>query len=123
MKLARVVGKLSLVSPHETIAGRRWVVAQPIRLAGLTKAAQGLAGLREAAKGNESANSDEEELIVVDELGATVGSLIAYTDGREAAAPFEPERKPIDAYAACLIDSLSIDSAEVESLLAAKSSS
>ena len=41
-----------------------------------------------------------------DELGAGVGSRIAISEGREAAMPFHPEVKPIDAYNAAILDTL-----------------
>ena len=100
MKLARVVGKISLVKVHPTLVGRRWIIAQPLSLAALA----------------DGTPTTDEEVIIADDLGATSDSMIAFTDGREAAAPFEPERKPIDAYNACLIDSVSIDGNEVRRL-------
>ena len=39
-----------------------------------------------------------------DELGAGVGSRIAISEGREAAMPFYPDVKPIDAYNAAILD-------------------
>jgi ethanolamine utilization protein EutN len=101
MKLGKVVGKLSLVKAHPSLTGRRWVIAMPQSLSVL------------AGQGRET----EEEVIVVDELGATAGSLIGISDGREAAAPFEPQRKPVDAYVACLVDELRIDAVETKKLL------
>ncbi len=45
-----------------------------------------------------------ESLVVFDELGAAVGQLIAVSEGREAANPFHPDRVPIDAYCAAILD-------------------
>jgi ethanolamine utilization protein EutN len=101
MKLGRVVGKISLVKAHPTLVGRRWVIAMPQSLAVL------------AGAGKET----EEEVIAVDELGSTPGALVAISDGREAAAPFEPERKPVDAYIAGIIDDLHVDAGEAKRLL------
>ena len=50
-----------------------------------------------------------EEIAVFDELGAGVGSRIAISEGREAAMPFYPEVKPIDAYNAAILDTLDYD--------------
>ena len=47
-----------------------------------------------------------ESLIVFDELGAGVGQLIAVSEGREACMPFEPEKVPLDAYAAAILDNI-----------------
>jgi ethanolamine utilization protein EutN len=47
-------------------------------------------------------------LVVWDELGAGNGGLIAVSEGREAAEPFMPQIKPVDAYNAALIDSIDL---------------
>jgi ethanolamine utilization protein EutN len=54
--------------------------------------------------------SDEpaEEVVVFDELGAGLGSRIAISEGREAAMPFHPEVKPLDAYNAAILDNLQV---------------
>ncbi len=51
-----------------------------------------------------------EEIAVFDELGAGIGSRIAISEGREAAMPFHPDEKPIDAYNAAILDHLVIES-------------
>lgn len=45
-------------------------------------------------------------LIVMDELGAAKGQMIAFTEGREAANPFWPDSVPVDAYCALIVDSI-----------------
>ncbi len=47
-----------------------------------------------------------EEVIAYDDLGASPGSIIALSEGAEAANPFKPSKKPIDAYCAALIDQI-----------------
>jgi len=47
-----------------------------------------------------------EELVAFDELGAGVGATIALSEGGEAAQPFYPHDKPIDAYNAAILDSI-----------------
>lgn len=42
--------------------------------------------------------------VVYDELGAREGDRIGFSEGREAAMPFHPEKVAIDAYLACLLD-------------------
>ena len=44
-----------------------------------------------------------------DQLGAGNGSRIALSESREAAAPFYPEIKPIDAYNAAILDHLTVE--------------
>jgi ethanolamine utilization protein EutN len=51
---------------------------------------------------------DGEDVVIFDDLGAGTGSLIGFSEGGEAAVPFLPEKKPVDAYCACLLDSLTV---------------
>jgi microcompartment protein CcmK/EutM len=51
-------------------------------------------------------------LIAYDQLGAGTGQRIGFSEGVEAAAPFYPERKPVDAYCACLLDTIVINETE-----------
>jgi microcompartment protein CcmK/EutM len=43
-----------------------------------------------------------------DDLGSGDGQLVAFSEGGEAAQPFQPDAKPVDAYVAALIDRLDI---------------
>jgi len=43
-----------------------------------------------------------------DDLGTGVGSRVGLSEGAEAAQPFRPELKPVDAYAAALLDNIDI---------------
>jgi ethanolamine utilization protein EutN len=90
MRIARVFGTVTLNRVHPTFVGARLKLAVPLTLANLR---------------GEAPESDE-ELVVWDELGAGSGMLIALSEGAEAAQPFRPEVKPVDAYAAALIDRL-----------------
>ena len=51
---------------------------------------------------------------MLDELGAGIGSSIAISEGREAAMPFYPEVKPVDAYNAAILDVLDYDPSEIQ---------
>jgi microcompartment protein CcmK/EutM len=88
MRIAEVIGTVTLSRVHPSMIGARWVLAVPLSLAALRD------GLR----------PDGEDLVVYDNLGAGTGSHIAFSEGGEAAVPFYPERKPVDAYCACLLD-------------------
>ena len=101
MKIGRVVGRLSLSKVHPTLVGRRWIIAMPLTLPVLAGRAE----------------SRDEEVIASDDLGVGPDSLIGISDGREAAAPYEPDRKPVDAYISCILDDVHIDPTEVDRLL------
>ena len=88
-----MVGKLSLRKAHPTLIGKRYVLVHPQNLKALTGGEQ----------------PAPEEIVVLDELGATPGSRIGFSEGAEAAAPFHPEKKPVGAYAACIIEEITID--------------
>jgi len=47
--------------------------------------------------------------VVWDELGASMGDKIALAQGAEAAQPFRPELKPVDAYNAAILDRINLD--------------
>ena len=90
MRIARVIGKLTLARAEPSLKGARYLIAVPLSLASLQ------AGTDEPA----------EELVVYDELGATEGQLIALSESAEAAAPFHPHQKPVDAYCAAILDTI-----------------
>ncbi len=96
MRIGEVIGTVTLNRPHPTLVGARFKIVVPLSLADLT---------------GEDAKPGE-ELVVYDELGAGVGSRIAFSEGREAAQPFHPEVKPIDAYCAAILDTLNIQTAK-----------
>jgi ethanolamine utilization protein EutN len=50
----------------------------------------------------------DEELVVYDEFGAGLGDRVMLSEGAEAAQPFYPELKPIDAYVAGILDDVNI---------------
>ena len=43
-----------------------------------------------------------------DELGVGYGDIVALSEGGEAAQPFRPELKPVDAYNAAILDELDV---------------
>ena len=87
---------MTLSRAHPTLTGARWLIGVPYSLD----------ALRNDAKG------DGEDLIVYDKLGAGTGSRIGFSEGGEAAAPFNPEKKPVDAFCACILDCVTIAKAK-----------
>ncbi len=92
MRIAEVIGKVTLSRAHPTLQGLRWVIGVPHSLEALRKDEGG----------------DREDVVIVDQMGAGVGDLISFSEGVEGAAPFFPEKKPIDAYCACILDSVTV---------------
>ena len=92
MRIGKVIGTVTLNRWHESLRGARYRVAVPLSLANLR---------------GESA-ADAEGIVVYDDLGAGDGSLIAISEGGEAAQPFRPNLKPIDAYCAAILDGVNL---------------
>lgn len=87
MRIVEAIGTVTLSRVHPSLTGARWIIGVPFSLEGLKKD-----------------TPDGEDLVMLDELGASTGMRIGMTEGVEAAAPFFPNKKPIDAYSACLLD-------------------
>jgi ethanolamine utilization protein EutN len=88
MRICEVIGSVTLSQPHPTWEGARLLIVAPLGLSSL----------------DGGAADRVEELVVWDELGAGLGARVGVSEGREAAMPFYPERKPVDAYCACILD-------------------
>jgi microcompartment protein CcmK/EutM len=93
MRIAEVIGRVTLSRVHPSLSkGGRYAIALPMP--------------REALI--EGSPMRGEEVICYDDLGAGPGALIGLSEGGEAANPFRPDRRPIDAYCACLIDQINL---------------
>jgi ethanolamine utilization protein EutN len=92
MRIGEVIGTITLNRPHPDLSGAQFKLVVPLSLEDLT------------GKGDKSARA----LVVYDELGAGVGSRIAISEGAEAAAPFYPNPKGIDAYNAAILDQITL---------------
>jgi ethanolamine utilization protein EutN len=98
MRIADVVGTVTLNTVHPSMVGKSFKLATPLSW-------DDLAGRTEQPL---------EEIVVLDELGAGIGSRIALSEGREAAMPFHPEIKPVDAYNAAILDSLEYNPSDIK---------
>ncbi len=92
MRIAEVIGRVTLSRLHPSLRGGRFLVAVPLPLEAMTAGSP--------ARG--------EDLVVYDNLGAGLGAVIGVSEGREAANPFGKTKAPVDAFCACLIDQLSL---------------
>ena len=95
MRLGIIRGHVVLNPAIESFAGRRLVVVEPVTMANL-RAKNGRSG--------------DKSLIAIDELGAAVGQMVAFTEGREASNPFWPASVPVDAYCALIVDTVEVQS-------------
>lgn len=48
-------------------------------------------------------HASDKSLAAVDQLGAAVGQVVGFTEGREAANPFWPVPTPVDAYCILIV--------------------
>ena len=94
MRIAKVLGDLTLSRWHPSLGGASYRIVAPLSLAELATGAE----------------PQGEELVAYDELGAGVGAHIALAEGGEAAQPFYPHDKPIDAYNAAILDTIHVAS-------------
>lgn len=92
MRIGKVIGTVTLNRAHPSLAAGSYRIAVPLSL-------ENLAGVSEPSA---------EAFVVYDALGAGDGSLIAISEGGEAAQPFRPQDKPVDAYNAALLDQVSV---------------
>ncbi len=95
MRIALVLGTITLSQKHPSLAGAAWRLCAPLDRDALQTLRPGR----------------EEAFVTYDELGAGVGSLIAVSEGAEASAPFHPDVKPIDAYNAAILDTIDVRNA------------
>ena len=98
MRIGDVIGTVTLNRAHPSLLGASFKLVAPLSWDNL------------ADRWDERL----EEIAVYDELGAGVDSRIAISEGREAAMPFHPEIKPIDAYNAAILDTLEYVTPETE---------
>ncbi len=92
MRIGEVIGSVTLSRRHPSLTGASFRLAIPLTLAELSSGVSG-AG---------------EPIVVYDDLGAGHGSQIAISEGGEAAQPFRPKDKPVDAYNAAILDRVDI---------------
>jgi microcompartment protein CcmK/EutM len=100
MKIHKVIGNVTLSRCHPCYQGTRLLATEPQEQLTLT----GLAAV------------DPDLVVVWDDLGAGMGNLIAVSDGAEAAQPFRPELKAVDAYCSAILDEVFIDPRALQQL-------
>ena len=89
MRIGRTIGSVTLVNAHPSMRGGVLRLVVPLREQDLT-----------------AGDGPAEPLVAWDALGSGDGQLVAFSEGGEAAQPFQPDLKPVDAYVAALIDQI-----------------
>lgn len=100
MQIFKVIGNVTLSRCHPDLLGGRLLATEPT-------GNQPIGG---------PAPSDPDLVVVWDDLGAGIGSNIAVSDGAEAAQPFRPALKPVDAYNSAILDEIHFDPKITQSL-------
>lgn len=93
MRIGEVVGTVTLNRCQPSFVGARLRLVVPLSLADLTT----------------DQAPQAESIVVWDELGAGLGNRIAISEGPEAAQPFRPEVKAVDAYCAAILDHIFVE--------------
>ncbi|WP_254508638.1 EutN/CcmL family microcompartment protein [Anatilimnocola floriformis] len=93
MRIAKVLGTVTMNSQHPTMQGARLRLIVPLSLAEL----------------RDGVAPQADEIVAWDDLGAGIGDLVAISEGAEAAQPFRPNYKPIDVYISAILDQLDLD--------------
>ena len=89
MRIGIVKGRVTLNRAYKTLVGGRFLIVE-------VQDRFALAG---------QPRRSAESLVCYDNLAASVGDMIAFTESREACMPFYPEKiVPLDAYNAAILD-------------------
>ncbi len=89
MRLGIVRGQVVLNSAVPELVGTRLLLVEPVSAPNLA-AGNGLGGGK--------------TLVVADHLAPDLGQTVAFVEGREAANPYWPDKAPVDAYCALVVD-------------------
>jgi ethanolamine utilization protein EutN len=101
MRIAKILGSVTLSRQHPSLVGGSLRLAVPLSRTELVAHAKTTAGVDAVADAPAG-----DSLVAWDDLGAATGSLVALSDGGEAAQPFRPALKPVDAYCAAILDNV-----------------
>jgi microcompartment protein CcmK/EutM len=95
MRVAQVIGRVTLSIQDPSFKGGRWLMVNPLD-----------AGQFNSACKEKSALTAQNSLIAYDNIGAGDGDIVGIVEGAEATAPFDYPI-PIDAITVAIFDSLS----------------
>ena len=95
MRIGTIIGTVTLSRKIDELRDGRFLIVQPNSGAAL--------------RGQEQPTA--ETVVIYDELGAGTGTLVAFSEGREGAMPFYPDKVPTDAYCSALLDNVELTEA------------
>jgi len=97
MRVAQVIGRVTLSLQDPSFKGGRWLMVNPLDATQFNSACQ-----------EPPALSAQQSLIAFDNIGAGEGDIVGIVEGAEATAPFDFPI-PIDAITVAIFDSLSYE--------------
>ena len=92
--MGTVIGRVTLSKAVPALTGGRFLIVSPFTREHFQRGTETPAGM-----------SKDHSLVVYDDLGGGVGQTIGFSEGREAAQPFD-QPTPIDAINAALVDEI-----------------
>lgn len=92
MRVAEVIGTVTLCRRHPNFEGLTFKVALPLTYENLTQ----------------DTRPTSENVVLIDQLGCGVGDRIALCEGPEATQPFRPKLVAVDAYNAAILDAIRV---------------
>lgn len=93
MRIGEVIGTVTLSVSDPKIVGKQLTIVQP----------HSQRSLRENGMGT------DEVVVCIDELNSRLGDRVGFSEGREAAMPWHPDKVAVDAYVGCLLDDVSYE--------------
>jgi ethanolamine utilization protein EutN len=95
MRVAQVIGRVTLSVQDPSFKGGRWLMCNPLEAEDFNSACENAPPL-----------SKQFSLVAYDGIGAGEGDIVGIVEGAEATAPFDHDI-PIDAITVAIFDSLS----------------
>ena len=93
MRIAKVIGKVTLNRQMPELQPGSYLVVRPYN--------------RGSLAGKNDGN--DETIVLYDCLSAREGDLVGLVEGREATAPFWPDKVPYNSYNACILDTVNFE--------------
>jgi microcompartment protein CcmK/EutM len=93
VRIGEVIGTVTLCVSDPKIAGKQLTLVQP----------HSPQSLRSNGLGT------DEVVVCIDELNSRLGDRVGFSEGREAAMPWHPDKIAVDAYVGCLLDDVTYE--------------